>query len=109
MSLRFLLDQNIPIALTAFLRSRRPSWIVEHVYDVGLGGASDQAIFAWAQQVAAIVVTYDEDFADARMYPIGSHAGVIRLRVWPKTYEETKSAFDRLLRSMMNGISPAAS
>jgi hypothetical protein len=29
----------------------------------------------------AIVITFDEDFGDTRMCPVGSHAGVIRLRV----------------------------
>jgi len=51
-----------------------------HVSDVGLNGALDEVIFRWAQAQPAIVLTFDGDFADARMYPIGSHAGVIRLR-----------------------------
>jgi len=34
---------------------------------------------------------------DARFYPLGSHAGVIRLRVWPTTTEKTIEALDRLL------------
>jgi predicted nuclease of predicted toxin-antitoxin system len=43
-----------------------------HVCDVGLNGASDDAIFRWAQAQRTIVLTFDEDFADARMYPAGS-------------------------------------
>lgn len=31
----------------------------------------------------SIIVTFDEDFADSRVYPAGCHAGVVRLRVWP--------------------------
>ncbi len=49
-----------------------------------------------AQRDGSIVVTFDEDFADARMYPVGSHAGVIRLRVWPTTIENTEAALARL-------------
>ena len=71
-----------------------------HVSDVGLNGASDEAIFRWAQVRRAIVLTFDEDFADARMYPAGSHAGVIRLRVWPTTIERTEQALERLLHSV---------
>lgn len=44
----------------------------------------------------AIVVTFDEDFADTRMYPVGSHAGVIRLQLWPTTIEQTEKALDRV-------------
>jgi hypothetical protein len=34
------------------------------------------------------------------MFPIGSHAGVVRLRVWPTTVEETIAALSRLLTSV---------
>lgn len=44
----------------------------------------------WARSDCSIVVTFDEDFADARMFPTGSHPGVIRLRVWPTTIETTE-------------------
>jgi len=46
------------------------------------------------------VVTFDEDFADTRMYPVGSHAGVIRLRVWPTTIEQTEGGLGRLPESV---------
>lgn len=97
MSLRVLLDQNIPPAIIGFLTAERPAWVVHHVSELGMSGASDEAIFAWAQRNQAIVITFDEDFADARMYPVGAHAGIIRLRVWPTTSEETERALSRLL------------
>lgn len=34
------------------------------------------------------------------MYPAGSHAGVVRLRVWPTTIENTESALVRLFDSV---------
>lgn len=34
------------------------------------------------------------------MYPVGSHAGVVRLRVWPTTIENTETALARLLDSV---------
>jgi predicted nuclease of predicted toxin-antitoxin system len=49
----------------------RPKWKVAHFADVGLWGAADQTILEWAQKESWIVVTFDEDFADARMYPAG--------------------------------------
>jgi predicted nuclease of predicted toxin-antitoxin system len=73
-----------------------------HVCDVGLNGALDEVIFRWAQEQRAIVLTFDGDFADARMYPVGSHAGVIRLRVWPTTIERTEEALTRLLDSTID-------
>jgi predicted nuclease of predicted toxin-antitoxin system len=81
---------------------------VRHVRDIGLSGASDAAIFHWAQENGAIVVTFDEDFADTRMYPVGGHAGVIRLRVWPTTVEVTQTALGRLLSTMQDEVLPGS-
>jgi len=79
---------------------RKPHWEVRHVNDVGLQGATDDTIFQWAQADLSIVITFDEDFADARMFPAGSHAGVVRLRVWPTTIENTETALARLFDSV---------
>ncbi len=100
MSLRLILDQNVPQAACELIRRRRPDWLIEHVSDVGLWGATDLKILEWAQANKSIVVTYDEDFADARMFPVGSHCGVIRLRVWPTTIEKTESALERVINEV---------
>ena len=100
MTLRVLFDQNIPPSVCEFARNSKPHWEVRHVNEVGLRGATDETIFNWAQRDGAIVITFDEDFADARMYPVGSHAGVVRLRVWPATIEVTEAALARLFDSV---------
>jgi predicted nuclease of predicted toxin-antitoxin system len=108
LSLSILLDQNIPAAIGDYLRKERPQWTVRHVTGIGLSGASDSAIFEWAQQNNAIVLTFDEDFADTRMYPVGEHAGVIRLRVWPTTVELTQAALERLLSTTQDEALPGS-
>lgn len=95
--LQVLLDQNIPEEITAWLRVRQSSWQITHVKEAKLDGRSDSEIFRWAQSRQAIVITYDEDFADARSFPLGSHYGIVRLRVWPTTVEQTQSALGRLM------------
>ena len=96
-ALTVLLDQNIPRAIAPWLRAHRPQWTIYHTSDVALSGRPDEEIFAWAQQRHAVIVTFDEDFADQRTFPTGSHSGIIRLRVWPTTIEETQDALERLL------------
>ena len=96
-TLNILMDQNVPVAAVDWLRSQRPGWTVRHVNELGFAGRDDAFLFQWAQQEAAIVITYDEDFADARYYPLGKHRGVIRLRVWPTTIEATMEAMKRLV------------
>jgi len=99
LNLAILLDENIPPQIANYLSLKRPDWTVCHVRDIGLRGAPDKAVFDWAQKNNSIVVTFDEDFADARMFPTGTHAGVIRLRVWPTTVEAAEAGLDRLLNT----------
>lgn len=96
-SVRILLDQNVPRAVVVWLRGLRPSWVVHHAVEMGLAAKSDREIFEWAQARQAVIVTFDEDFADQRSFPVGDHHGVVRLRVWPTTIEETQQALERLL------------
>jgi predicted nuclease of predicted toxin-antitoxin system len=102
------LDQNVPAQVCTFLRIQRPAWIIQHVADVGLWGFSDAKIMEWAQSERWIIITFDEDFADARMFPIGSHAGVVRLRVWPTTIEQTEHALARVLRDVPEANLPGS-
>ena len=95
--LTILLDQNVPLAVGEWLRKRRRKWTVHHVNELGFAGRDDAFLFRWAQREDAIVVTFDEDFADARTYPLGRHCGVIRLRVWPTSTEVATAAIQRLL------------
>jgi len=92
-----LLDQNVPYIVREWLRNVWPAWRVVHAADVGLGVEPDRAVFASAQDHGAAVVTFDEDFADRRSFPVGDHFGAVRLRVWPTTAEETVAALQRLL------------
>jgi predicted nuclease of predicted toxin-antitoxin system len=67
---------------------------------LGFEGQSDDFLYRWAQQEKAIVITFDEDFADSRLRPLGTHCGIIRLRVWPTTIEKTIEALDSLLHQL---------
>ena len=53
--------------------------------------------FVWAQARGFLIITFDEDFADQRSFPVGRHHGVVRLHVWPTTAEEVQLALTRLL------------
>ena len=106
--LRVLCDQNIPVEATVWLRNEKPHWQVWHASEVGLNGRADSEVFLWAQREKAIVLTYDEDFADARLFPLGQHFGIVRLRVWPTTVEETIRACKRLFTSVPHADIPGS-
>src|SRR5579883_874548 len=95
-----LLDQNVPPPVADWLRALRPQWLVQHTSEVGLSRRDDDAIYRWAYRRQAVIVTYDEDFADKRFFSTKKHPGVVRLRVWPTTIEETQDALARLLKEV---------
>ena len=95
--LRVLLDQNIPRAVAAWLRRLKPNWEVFHTAEVGLSGKDDKKIFEWALAQKTLIITFDEDFADRRSFSVSKHYGIVRLRIWPTTIEETQRALERLL------------
>ena len=97
---RILLDQNIPQDLSKWLKEKLPGWEIRHVNELGFQGKTDEFLFMWVQEKISIIVTYDEDFADSRFYPLGHHHGIIRLRVWPTTIEKTKKAMERLIADL---------
>ncbi len=92
---RILLDQNVPQALSGWLKRKLPAWEIQHVNELGFQGKADEFLYLWAQKKNAIIVTYDEDFADSRFYPLGHHHGIIKLRVWPTTIEQTQKPANR--------------
>ena len=97
---RILLDQNVPQALSEWLNEKLPGWKIQHVNNLGFQGKPDEFLYLWAQENGAIIVTYDEDFADSRFYPLGHHHGIVRLRVWPTTIEQTQNAMERLITDL---------
>ena len=99
-SLKVLLDQNVPREVGTWLQNLRPTWRVVHASQVELEAKADIEIFIWAQENGHLIITFDENFADQRSFPIGQHHGIIRLRVWPTTIEETERALARLLEQV---------
>jgi predicted nuclease of predicted toxin-antitoxin system len=53
------------------------------VRDVGLGGAKDSEIAAYARTHSACLITADFGFADIRNYPPQSYAGIVVLELPP--------------------------
>jgi len=77
--MRFLIDENIsPLVAEALLQQ---GYDIQHVREIGLRGQPDPEIMAYARNERRCLITLDEDFSDLRRYPLGTHAGIIRLRL----------------------------
>ena len=53
---------------------------VTDVHEEGLGGASDDEVWARICADGKLLVTLDHDFSDVRHFPPGSHPGILLLR-----------------------------
>jgi predicted nuclease of predicted toxin-antitoxin system len=74
---RFVIDAQLPPGLATHLRER--GHVAEHVNRIGLGGGSDKAIWRYAREKRATLITKDEDFvALARLDPSGPQVVWIR-------------------------------
>jgi predicted nuclease of predicted toxin-antitoxin system len=75
---RFLVDAQLPPALARWLAER--GYTAEHVFDLGMAGAGDRDIWAYAGQVGAVIVTKDEEFAERRART-GGGPSIVWIRV----------------------------
>lgn len=78
MAVRFKLDENIPKDAGALLRGAGHE--VETVLDERLGGNPDTKVFATCQSEKRVLITFDLDFSDIRLYPSSRHNGIWILR-----------------------------
>ena len=75
----FLVDEDLPWRLARVLSDS--GFEAQHVYDVALRGAPDDAVFGFAQSRNLSLVTCDMAYADIRRFPLGSHAGLVIARI----------------------------
>lgn len=97
MTIRFLVDAQLPPALARLLTDA--GYQAEHVYDIGLGEASDRVIWNYATQKDAIIITKDEDFVT--LSNVSSNAPPV---VWVRVGNIGKQALLRWMVPMLTRI-----
>lgn len=73
--MKFLVDNQLPVALSQYLRKR--GFDCQHVLDVGLVDALDSDICRYAEFHERIIISKDEDF----LYFAKQHEAKIRV-IW---------------------------
>jgi predicted nuclease of predicted toxin-antitoxin system len=71
-------DEDLPRALISMLQ--RVGYDATGVYEQGMGGWKDPALWEFVQAENRFIVTADKGFGDIRVYPPGTHHGVLVLR-----------------------------
>lgn len=74
--MKFIVDAQLPPSLCIWLQAR--GFEAHHVFDIGLGGASDVAIAKRAISENAFIISKDEDFLILRL---PNRFGLIWLRI----------------------------
>lgn len=95
MPTRFKLDENLPRNAAELLQQAGHD--VHTVLAERLGGNPDPLVFGASQEEKRVLVTFDLDFSDIRVYPPASHRGIWVLRPHTQSIENTLA----LLRSAM--------
>ncbi|MEW6251816.1 MAG: DUF5615 family PIN-like protein [Planctomycetota bacterium] len=79
MSIRVKIDEDLPVGLAELVL--RAGYDVATVRDQNMLGATDEELWAEVQRERRLLITADKALADARMHPVGTHSGVVLLRL----------------------------
>jgi predicted nuclease of predicted toxin-antitoxin system len=77
--MRFLLDANMPRSALGAVQRLGPEAV--DIRDVGLGGAGDAQVAAYAREHRLLLITRDFDFSDIRNYSPAEFAGIVVLEL----------------------------
>lgn len=72
------LDENTPMSLARAFVVRGHD--CSHALEEGLGGSTDADLFRVCVDEGRLLVTLDRGFGDVRLYPPGTHHGIVVLR-----------------------------
>ena len=75
---RLKVDENLPREIAELLNTHGYDAVT--VLDQGWSGMADDDLWQRVQAEKRWLVTADKEFADLRLYPPGTHAGVILMR-----------------------------
>jgi predicted nuclease of predicted toxin-antitoxin system len=96
MPTRFKLDENLPRDAEALLQQAGHD--VQTVLAEQLGGNPDPRVFDASQAEERVLVTFDLDFSDIRVYPPASHHGIWVLRPHTQSVENALALLRSALR-----------
>lgn len=77
--MQFLVDEDLPRSIHALLQ--RYNHASKDVRDIGLRGAKDYQVAAYARSNGLCLLTGDLDFSNVQNYPPGEYAGIVVLRL----------------------------
>ena len=96
MAVRFKLDENLPRDTVALLRDAGHD--VQTVLEERLGGSTDPKVLDVCRTEGRVLITFDLDFSDIRLYPPATHKGIWVLRPQTQSIDSTLTLLKGALR-----------
>lgn len=98
MALRVKIDEDLPkqIADIFIQHGYEAATVVEQ----GWQGLSDEQLWPRVQEEGRLLVTADKGFANVRVYPPGSHSGILLLRL----EEESRRGYLALVETVLQQL-----
>jgi predicted nuclease of predicted toxin-antitoxin system len=90
------LDENLSVTHQEFLRSQ--GYDCDRVTDEGLSGADDEVVWQQVCIESRFFITLDLDFSDVRLFPLGTHPGILLLRPRSKSRQAVLDVLERVVR-----------
>ena len=95
--MRVKVDEDLPSAAVQLLREH--GYSAASVVEQGMGGTADPRLWQAVQEEHRFLVTADKGFGDLRLYPPGTHAGVLVLRPDHDGIRPVLALLERVLES----------
>jgi predicted nuclease of predicted toxin-antitoxin system len=95
---RFLTDENIPPSVIQYLKSKGLD--VRAIREFVPAGSPDLEVITVARQEGRILLTFDKHFANILLYPLGTHVGIIRIRLHPPLIGDILDTLDNFFRNV---------
>ena len=89
------LDENLGRSHVELLRNAGHE--ADRIYDEGLSGETDSAVWERVCAEGRFFITLDLDFSDVRRYPPGSHQGILLLRARSRSRRAALQVLQRVL------------
>ena len=91
-------DEDLPAEVADLMR--RAGHDARTVVQEGLTGIPDEGLWSMVQQEQRCLFTADKGFANAQLFPPGTHAGIVLLRL-PR---ESRAGYIHLTESLLAGM-----
>ena len=102
MSVRFLIDAQLPPALARYLEFIGHDAV--HVADVGLLRADDRAIWEHASMMGATLITKDEDFVTMRTLKADRGPAIVWVRIGNSSKSRLIGRFSIVLAEIVDAL-----